>query len=78
MLLLLLAFNVISHNCDDIIFKIVCDSHDKCLWKNYNCIDTTLATSTTSTKSYSAKKLSGKNIYNYFSYLIIFLPNKTL
>ena len=66
MLLLLLSFNVISHNCDDIIFKIVCDSHDKCLWKNYNCIDTTLATSTSSTKSYSAKKLSGKkSSYKY-------------
>ena len=57
MLLLLLAFNVISHNCDDIVFKIVCDSHDKCLWKNYNCVDTTSSTSTTSTKSYSAKKI---------------------
>ena len=56
MLLLLLAFNVISHNCDDIVFKIVCDSHDKCR-KNYNCVDTTLFTSTTSTKSWQNQKI---------------------
>lgn len=59
MLLSLVLLNVFSHNCDDIIFKVICDSHDKCLWKNYNCIDTT-------TSSSKSKKLSGKkSSYKY-------------
>ena len=65
MLLSLVLLNVLSHNCDDIYFKVICDSHDKCLWKNYNCIDTT-TTSSTSTSSYTPKKLSGKkSSYKY-------------
>ena len=63
MLLSLVLLNVLSHNCDDIYFKVICDSHDKCLWKNYNCIDTTTISTTTSSKS---KKLSGKkSSYKY-------------
>lgn len=62
MLLSLVLLNVLSHNCDDIFFKVICDSHDKCLWKNYNCIDTT----STSTSMSTPKKLSGKkSSYKY-------------
>ena len=58
MLLTILFLNVITHNCEDIIFKIVCDFHDKCEWEGFNCFDTTPSTTTSKTKKTSSTTTS--------------------
>ena len=68
MILGILLVNCLSHNCNDIILKITCDLHDKCIWDN-GCKYPTTTTSSYSLsnenslsskkKTHSKKKYSG-------------------
>ena len=51
MIISIVLLNSIVHNCDDIYFKFTCETHDKCIWKNYNCIENTHSLSKSSKKS---------------------------
>ena len=68
MILGILLLNCLSHNCNDIILKITCDLHDKCIWDN-GCKYPTTTTSyyslsnenslSSKKKTHSKKKYSG-------------------
>ena len=65
MILGILLINCIGHNCNDIILKITCNLHDKCIWNNGCKYPTTTSSSSINDESFSSKKkTSSKKKYS--------------
>ena len=68
MILGILLLNCLGHNCNDIIFKVTCDLHDKCIWDNRCKYPTTTSSSSISYDdtgySLSSKKKKTSKKYN--------------